>query len=491
MRSIAFDSGLPIPLESFEISGPASRSKALLLVHILLTSMVAWLGMFFRVMQLDPERLLYPSCLLVTGSFFWILWSWYTLRKTLFEPYSLFMIAAALFNGGQALLEILGMNHGGVLEGEVQADILTKALYLVAISVLCLHTGALLALSRKSRPRDEESSPHRERAARLVGWLLLGIAFVPTLNLLRGSFELVLDYGYLGLYRQQVAVPLAWALSGFLVPATIFLLAGSRSSRGTRGFCLVLIGLYAGTYLFLGSRGSATMSLVAVAWVYERSVRRLPRSLIVILTITALVLFPLVRSTRNTGWKYRSSWESQVESVSSMQNPVFASISEMGHSLVTVTHTMALVPDIRPFDLGVSYFYAATTVIPNIGWERHPSVAHGLLCTWLIDTVDPVVAESGGGLGFSFIAESYLNFGWLGGPLWLGCIGFWVTSLFLIADGADPAKWALVGSFLSFFLVFARGESAMVVRGLIWYAVVPYFLVTIMGMRGFARRARL
>ncbi len=228
MHSIALDPSLPVPVEGFVMSGRISRSKAVLLVHIILTSIVAGAGVLLPVAQLDPERLVYPACLLVTGSFVWILWSWYALRKTLFDPYALFILSAGLFNGGLALLEIFGMNSGGILSGEVQADVLTKALFLVAISALCLHTGALLALGRKSRGKPIEDSSAREQATRLVGWLLLAIAFVPTLNLLRGSFALVLDYGYMGLYSHSIAAPLSFALSGYLVPGTIFLLAGSK-----------------------------------------------------------------------------------------------------------------------------------------------------------------------------------------------------------------------------------------------------------------------
>jgi oligosaccharide repeat unit polymerase len=381
------------------------------------------------------------------------------------------------------------MNPNGILPGEAGTDVLDKSLFLVSISMLCFHTGALVALSRKSRRKPlEGSNTDRESATRLVGWLLLGVALVPTINLLKGSFDLVLNYGYMGLYTHHTGTPLSYVLSGFLVPGTIFLLAGSKKSRWIQWFCIAYIALYGLVFLFLGSRATATMSCVAVAWAFERSIRRISRTLIGILALGALLVFPLVRETRNISGKYRLSWASQYETASSLESPVSASISEMGHSLVTVTHTVALVPEIRPFDFGTSYLYAAATVIPNLGWEVHPSVAHGLLSDWLISTVDPVVAQSGGGLGYSFIAESYLNFGWLGGPLWLGLLGLGITALFLMADSHDPAKQALVGSFLSFFFVFARGESAIVARGLVWYAVVPYLLVTAITIRNRRRR---
>ncbi len=488
MRSIAFDPALTLP--SLALSGEYSRSQAILLIHIMFTGVVVWAGVLTSVLQFSPERLVYPACLLVTASFAWILWSWYTLRRTLFEPYSLFMIAVGLFNGGQALLELFGINPGGILLGRVADDILTRALFLVALSVLCLHAGALVALRRRpSRKSAEESGPHRERAARLVGWLLFAIALVPTVDLLKMSFDLVLDYGYLSLYSQHASTPLSWALSAFLVPAVIFLLAGSKKNRGTQFFCLALLALYGAVSLFLGARGAATMSCLACAWVFESSIRRVPRSLICFFTVAALFVFPLVRETRNTSGRDRLSWESQWENLSHLENPAASTIAEMGSSLVTVTHTLALVPDTRPYDWGASYVYAVAAVIPNLGWEVHPSVAHGLLSDWLISTVDPVVFNSGGGLGFSCIAEAYLNFGWIGGPLWLGFLGFWMAWLFLAADGADPAKHALAASFLSFLFVFARGESAIVARGLIWYAVVPYLLVTALTISRRARKA--
>jgi len=492
MRSMALDPVVTLPPWRLARSGQISRLRAILILHLALTSIVAALGLLLPGLQIDPEFLLYPACLLVTGSFAWILWSWYLLRKTVFDPYALFIIAAGLFNGGQALLEIFRVNPGGILAGEVQPEISTKALFLVAISVLCFHAGALPALANKPRSKpDEASIPNREKALRLAGWLLLAIAFVPTINLLTGSFALVMDYGYMALYTNRIAAPLSVALSGFLVPGVIYLLSGSRRKPWTQLFCVLLVAVNAGASLFLGGRSGAVMSCVAAAWVFENRVRRIPRSLIWFFVVAAVVVIPLVRNTRLTSGKDRLSWDTQVESLGSLENPVSSSISEMGHQLVILTHTITLVPDIRPFDLGVSYLYAASTIVPNIGWEVHPNVSHGLLADWLVSTVDPGTAYSGGGLGFSFIAESYLNFGWVGGPLWLGFMGFGIASLFLMADGSDPAKHALVGSFLSFFLVFARGESASITRGLVWYSLVPYLLVTALTMRRGAKEASL
>ncbi|HVO71373.1 MAG TPA: O-antigen polysaccharide polymerase Wzy [Aggregatilineaceae bacterium] len=482
MHSITLEQHRLIPAPA--VTGTISGRKTLLTLHASLFTLVMSAGLLYPVLQLDGQTMMYPACALVTISLVWILWSWHFVRGTLFEPYPLFMLSAGLFNGGQALLEVFGLNTEGILNGHVSPEVVTSAVYLVALSLLALHTGALLALknpgSRATRCCD---TMERRRATRLAGWLLLGAAAVPTFTLLSSSLSVVFDYGYLGLYRYQNTMSTAQAMSAFFVPGVIFLLAGSKQHRWLQGVSVILAAAYAVIYLFLGARGSAAMGCIAVAWVFDRSIRKIPRSLIFGLAVVALMVFSLVRETRGASGRDRLSLSDQFEALSNMENPISSSISEMGNSLVTVTHTLQLVPATREFDYGVSYLYAALAVVPNIGWEVHPSIAHGLLSDWLIRTVDPVVASAGGGLGFSFIAEAYLNFGWFGGPFFLALIGYTVCWIFSKADGDDPANHALTASFLSFFFVFSRGESAIVARGLVWYAILPYLLAAVLTIR--------
>jgi oligosaccharide repeat unit polymerase len=454
------------------------------MAHCLCLFVLCAVASLHHALQLDAAALVYPSCLVLTLAFLWILTSWYLLRRNLFEPYSLFMISAGLFNGGQAVLELLGLNHNGMLDGRFAPEVLVESLFLVTLSALALHTGAILAIPELAVRTSPRGSPvFRERATRLAGWVLLAVSIVPTYLYLKDSVDVVLDFGYMALYRRDQSYALIWALSGFFVPGIIFLLAGARDSRGIQWFCMSIAAAFMAINLFLGARGAAVMSGAAVAWTYERVAHKIPRKLLVVLVVLALIIFSLIRETRNTEARWRLSLDQQIETLTNLQDPISKSIAEMGYSLVTVAHTLTLVPAIRDYDLGVSYFYGATTIIPNLGWEVHPGIAHGLLCDWLTRTVEPLVAASGGGLGFSFIAEAYLNFGWIGGPIFLAIVGYLLSRLFLQADSQDPARLALVASFLSFFLVFARGESAIVVRGLVWYAVLPYLAAAALSRR--------
>ncbi len=151
----------------------------------------------------------------------------------------------------------------------------------------------------------------------------------------------------------------------------------------------------------------------------------------------------------------------------------------MGGSVYTLTHTMTLVPSIRDYDYGASYGYALLTLFPNLFWDLHPTIAAGIPGEWLMWIIEPWAAARGVGLGYSFIAEAYLNFGPLGAAGFLFCFGWAYARFVLWSDQvAYPARMAFVASMAFFFIFIARAELAIIVRGVVWYALVPYLLAT-------------
>jgi oligosaccharide repeat unit polymerase len=414
-----------------------------------------------------------------TLSIAWILCSWYWLRGSLFEPYGLFVIATALFNGGKAPLELLGVNPKGILEGRFPQELVVCSLYLVTISILALHTGALVALAMRRSRSITCNRTQRERAVRITGWALLAASTFPSYLLLRKSLFIVMEHGYMELFRQSNSIGLLGTLSGLFVPGLIYLMAGTKGHRSVLYGAMAAGGVYIAICLLIGERAAAVMGGVAMAWVYDRTVRRIPRWLVVTAAVMALVVFTFVKDTRQQSDQSRTDLKQRWTAISAPQTLIYASLAEMGETQSVVAHVVALVPAVRDFDFGVSYLFGVVGIVPNVGWEVHPSVAHGLLCDWLIRTVDPVIADSGGGLGFSYIAEAYLNFGWAGGPVLIGIMGFGLGCLFNGVDHGDAGRTALVASFLSVILIAVRGESAVILRGLVWYSVFPYFLANL------------
>lgn len=155
-------------------------------------------------------------------------------------------------------------------------------------------------------------------------------------------------------------------------------------------------------------------------------------------------------------------------------------IQEMGGSMGTIAHTIELIPSVRPFAWGSTYGFAATGIIPNLFWQLHPAVEYGSLGHWLTTTVDPYLFYLGGGLGYSFIAEAYANFGWIGTPFAFGLIGFFIARLSNWPYGKqDHAKVAVVAVCIANMLFWVRGDVSSVFRPLFYSAIIPYMVIRI------------
>ncbi len=463
-----------------------------------LLAVLAAIGLLSKTGGFAFDELILPASVLLTAVTAWNFFSWAVRCQYLFEPYALFCIAATLFNGGQGLLEAFQLNPNGILLGKFSSELTVSALYLVTLGLASMHFGALAGMAQKGQPRlaaSETFGPdiERSKASRMAGWIFIGISIVPFFVVLRDTVETSLAQGYGGLYGRSkddlVNSPIL-ILANFIVPGVFFLLAGSRGRKTSAGVATLFVALYSVTMLAVGVRAPAAMVMISFAWLYNRLICRISRTAMLVFGVFLLSTFSFIAAIRETPGFWEEPARLADEAYANLNNPLVGAISEMGGTLVTVVHTIGLVPTVRPFDLGTSYAYAASTAIPNVGFEVHPAVAHGLLGDWLINTVDRSRAQVGGGLGFSFIAEVYANFGWYGVIPVLACLGYFLVRLIGWGTGtADPAKVAFVATFLASFLYFARGESAVVVRSFAWYSLAPYLAVSMITKNRSMRRA--
>ena len=445
--------------------------------------------------DLPTESVIYLCSVVLVIVFIWSLWSWRALTKSLFDPYAMFLIAAVLFNGGHAFLRVLRLDEGGVLEGgfvsvlhgAFSPEIALKSLFLVTLGLLAFHTGGLLSVPAygkdmlKQTTRAVSTLP-TAYALRLIGWGLLAVSLVPTILVLKDQVALASTSGYFATMAEERAYGFAAAaskLSRFIIPASLFLLAGSKGHRFNIMLSTVVVLSYSLTLLYVGQRHGPVLLLFAYAWVYHRCIRPLPKTFLASAAgLVLLVVIPLIRVFRDdTVGEDRLSPTGLLDAYRSIENPFAFLLAEMGNSMKAVAYTVGSVPVDRPFDMGASYLYSLSTVVPNLFWEVHPAAARGTLSQWLFETAAPTVADTEGyfGFGFSFIAEAYLNFGWYGAPLALGLIGFLLGKLVLwVAKSNDPARIAMLGAFAAAFLIYARSDSQQVLKYLVWYALIPY-----------------
>lgn len=456
-----------------------SAPRALMIHSMFLICLVSFC--LAALLGSETGRFLYSSSLTFVLLTSWMIVSWYFATGSYLNPYTLFIIAAALFNGGDVFLEILGLNRSGILNGKFDNESMVQTILFCALGLACFHTGALIAAVTRARhvaPLENET----ERNAVRLGYILLAIGVVPALLLFRANISDVLSFGYMGLYRREARTSIgAWEfiLSQCILPGVFLLAAGGAKASRTRWFSLFVISTYVLLNYFLGYRGFATAALAAYAWVWHTRVRRLPAfPMLAVSCLLLFAVFPMIRFYRSDIGEERLQWGSLTRSLQRIDNPAIYSISEMGGSMKTVAYTMQLVPSITPYEHGASYAFALLTLIPNIfGTPVHPTIAHGIPSTWLIQTIDPMTANASGGWGYSFLAEAYLNFGWAGVCLIVLPLGWAFASLQFWAERKNSATASgAMAVVLFFMLIYARAETANIVRGIVWYGILPYLI---------------
>ena len=464
------------------IGGAAYRT--ILVFQIFIVVSLLALGTFAALASVDADFVLPPSSLCFVLLAYWTLYSWYKLHGTLFDPYPLFLISSWLFNGAQILLEVMQANRKGILGGRFSTETVLQTTYLVALAICAMHLSALLTSSGSTKASITMERPHSAWHTRSIGWALFAASIGPAIWTFREAGQMVIAGGYFSLYQRTFETGFASAprlMANFLIPSALFLLAGSKGRRVAVILSAAIILLYAAGMFFIGSRAAASSALIAYLWLFSKVIWRIPPKL---LLAPAFVVFfivcPFIGAIRDTSGADRTSFEFMRNAWSAIDNPAVSALSEIGQSMSTVAHTLDLTPAVRPFDAGESYMYALLAALPNLGWEVHPAMAHGTLSTWLVRTVEPATAARGGGLGYSFIAESYINFGWAGVPIVMLAIGWGAGRLSsTLRRERDPAVIAMAATLLSFALIYARAETADFVRNICWYALVPFLIVRI------------
>ncbi len=507
---------------------------------VLLTQAYVLIGLaiFGIVYAINPSGFMFSAetafqvmCHLYLGLTLWSFVSWYLITNRLFDPYILFFFAANIFNGGQIGLEVFNLNENGFLGNTFSTAEALQVVYVVTLAIATMHFGALLAvvldrhktgaekfrdfldrtselsadyrfggeptpssaLMQYSAPPTTAAPANFFRSSIVplsnilaVGRVFLCISVIPVLITAFGAIQVAKSGGYASLYEQQATTGLAASASivaDFIFPGVFLTIAGGKRNPKLRIFAVLFMLLYTCAKLAIGTRGAAVMPLLAMLWLWNEVVKPIPKSLLFgVVALMLLVVFPVIGATRNeVAGVDLFSIDFLTKTLTGVNNPLVASISEMGFSATTIGWTMDLVPKVRPFALGSTILVAIFTLVPNVFTSgRHPALTmsgYDIPDFWLVGELDKDFAERGGSFGFSFIAEAYLNFGWFG-IIFMGLLGFGYAKLvqWAIRD-RDPVKMAIIATFVSFFLFYPRASLHLVLRPFIWYAVVPYLSV--------------
>lgn len=208
--------------------------------------------------------------------------------------------------------------------------------------------------------------------------------------------------------------------------------------------------------LLAGKRGEFLVTAAALGVVFSLKGIRIPASFVVASIIAVLAAIPILRRIRG-GVDAYALW---------YLDPFY----EMGTAIRNVAYTIdAIQTGVTGWWYGSSYLNALWRVVPNVGDIRGTLIggaASESPGTWLTEVYNP----GGAGLGYSNIAEPYLNFGMPGVAAVLFIIGYTLAKLERKAQTSSYVL-AVYGALLSTVLWTARNDFFGVFRPLVWVMV--------------------
>lgn len=402
------------------------------------------------------------------------------LRKiNLFSPISLFIIFLYIFNFGQVLLKGFVPNYDFLFD---VSDHIGQQLY-IKTSIFCLViiflfvVGVLISYKDVNASKDmKDYHEHYYIYCKPIGFILLflSLPFMLYLDITKilasisGGYQAIFDIekpGFFGI------------LSYLFLPAIILLLFAYKDNKFTVRVIFILTVLYKIMTMLGGQRGYAVVFIIVLSYIFVSKVQRISLRNSILYTFIAyfiLNILSVIKSIRGISDKNFGTL-SNAFSETLENNIIFKTLEEFGGTLYTTSLALSYYPDTLSNLHGSGYFFPLLTVFPNVG---------GILNQFTDNNWAVQLSSLVPGIGGSFIAEIYVNFGQYFSYLFPILLGMLMGKLSYIYEQKVKYNHYLIISMyaitFSMSLLWVRGSFEILVRNTIWPAIMIYLLYFIL-----------
>jgi oligosaccharide repeat unit polymerase len=370
----------------------------------------------------------------------------------------LYLLLLGVFHLGLIVPVALGLSEAAPPPW-MSSGALPASLSLVSTAMAAFTMGArLLGGSRRDElPLSLPPRPVLLLAGSVVALLGAGLLWVG------GRQAGVFSTGYGEVFQRALTADIRAFNVGMMVfPIGVVVAAVGASRAQMLPLAAAVLAILAPLFL-AGFRGPVIVHLATLLAVWARKDVRLARRVALALAAAAVVLVPAVRMTRDTRRDVREGL---------VRFDPLALFLEAGTSLYPLVVTADRVGSgAEPLWMGRSYALAVARVVPNLG-ERAGLEGRALTPNgWATLHADRWLYERGGGIGFSGVAEPYLNFGLAGVVVFFFLLGLvmqrWERWL-----ERDPFRAGIAAATFGFVLWTVRNESLELFRSMALATVV-------------------
>jgi oligosaccharide repeat unit polymerase len=373
--------------------------------------------------------------------------------------FSRYMLRIPWASGAMVYLLLLGLFHLGLVVPWALGvyDIsraptfvpqgLSRSIALIDYALIAFDVGLILAIYvSKLQPnvlRQTTNDPESHEVY-TAGCLLLGAGITMFMVGLIGLDPL----GYFRLtysetFRLRAESDPRLFGSGITIAFIGLSIAAAGASR--RYFRVVATGgaLWLTGLVYWGFRGPALIAVIIVYIIARKKGVTIPGWAPLSAVVAVLLILPVLRTAREAPLNERFA------QLSFRDFNLLDSPAEMGMSIRPLVETIDLVGP-KNYRYGRTYWIGILGIVPNLAlrWENSSTQREEDLPPnhWITVVVEPWTYKNYGGMGFSAIAEPYMNFG-VGGVIvyfvLLSCFLVWLEQL-SVRNSYALAAWALV-----------------------------------------------
>lgn len=408
----------------------------------------------------------------------------FSVKKKL-DCFSIFFVLAFFFMFSQHCLVILNCYPSDImiLSHRVSQSALYDTGFLVLESLILLNIGYLLVSKSQKNQLEisERSIDISRKSIYYAGLYLFFISLIPTIMILSRNIYLTFTVGYgermlNESYRVSGINNTLGILASFMVPA---LLALFISRNKEQKWIVYIMAIYMLLYTLSGSRINTMILLVGVFYIQNTFFSKINTRKIIKYSAAIFVLFfvfSLVSSVRSNINETSSLPKIVAESSKDIveNNVIIATLTEVGYTFLATATVIDKCPNPEPYQYGASYISGIAYIIPN---GLMGNIYNKIGST--DENFKRYLNTYGSGIGSSFIAEAYWNFGY-GSLVLMIAFGFILGKLSLSVEEAmqnyDYSKiFLLMYAFIT-IVFYVRSDTRTFFRNFIWFGL-PFVVI--------------
>ena len=389
------------------------------------------IGLFLLLIIFIPTNLGYNTVLIIaTICFMFMFYSWFKVANIL-NYYTIFLASCFVFYYGQYVVYFItgeNITRWMSITSNFPENTMNETAMFILRCVLILHIAVLLFFNSGKAKRVDcirreigSDKLYKEtkhlKAHRLASGIFFCITYIPAMliGVFKAALTSTLNYSDLLGYNVHIfgnpVDQILRLLASFAIAAFIYVIISNRGSRLLKIYTILIL-LYIGVYYLSGSRLRVTLFILIAVLIYNdlfNKISKMQAFMMIPIAIITLLVIGGIGATRSSFSTY-GSMQGIINGIfqNFKENNIFISLlNEFGMTAVVITNVLVHCPNPIGFLWGKSYVFSLLYILPGFIWDEEA----------MLQVIDTDTAFHGyinkySGVGSSFIAEAYYNFGY-------------------------------------------------------------------------------